>query len=215
MQTTVIFGVVVAAGEARRMGGASKPLSSLGGRSLIEHVVARVAPQVDRLALNLRPGDRAAANAMFGPAHPLLDDLYDSGQGPLGGVLAGLDWLAAEGAAHWLATFPGDTPFLPGDIVAQLAAARTAAPPTPVVAHDGRRLQPLCSLWPLDCREPLRRGIEEGAFRSLYHTLDALGAATCRLSAPADAFFNINTADDLLRAEQIMQAGGPHPHDLR
>jgi len=104
------------------------------------------------------------------------------------------------GDIAWLATAPADTPFLPEDLVAQLRAA--ARKGTPVYAADSERAHYLCALWPVTALAPLREGFESGALQSLNRALETLGAVECRVSAPPLAFFNVNTAEDLSRAEQ-------------
>ena len=84
-----VFGLILAGGEGRRMG-ADKAQVTLGGRPMLAHVLDRIAPQVERLALSAN-GDPARL-APFGL--PVLPDAGES-RGPLSGVLAGLCWAAA------------------------------------------------------------------------------------------------------------------------
>ena len=86
-----IFGVILAGGGARRMGGQDKALLMLGGQSLLAHVQGRFAPQVERLAISAN-GDAAR----FGTGVVVLADA--ASQGPLSGLLAALDWAAPLGA---------------------------------------------------------------------------------------------------------------------
>ena len=105
------------------MGGADKPLLTLGGRTLLEHVVGRLAPQCpDGLALSAN-GDPARFSGFPGPIVP---DTVPGHPGPLAGILAGLDFLAARGGAEdgHVLSVPGDAPFLPPDLAARLLAAR-------------------------------------------------------------------------------------------
>ena len=81
-----IFGVILAGGTGRRMGGADKALLRVGGCSLLSHAINRLEPQVERLALSAN-GD-AARFAGFGL--PVLPDAV--ALGPLAGVLAALRW---------------------------------------------------------------------------------------------------------------------------
>ncbi|MEM6490044.1 MAG: NTP transferase domain-containing protein, partial [Pseudomonadota bacterium] len=83
-----IAGVILAGGLARRMGGGDKALLALAGRPLLAHVIERLAPQVDGLALNAN-GDPARF-ARFGL--PVLADTVPGFAGPLAGVLAGMRW---------------------------------------------------------------------------------------------------------------------------
>ena len=99
----MIAGVILAGGRATRMGGGDKGLRVVGGRRLIDHVIARLGPQVAALAINAN-GDPARLSE-FGL--PVLADSLPDHPGPLAGVLAGLDWAAAQGARSDLPAVPG------------------------------------------------------------------------------------------------------------
>ncbi|MGA2794315.1 MAG: NTP transferase domain-containing protein, partial [Roseiarcus sp.] len=86
------LGVVLAGGLARRMGGGDKAMVKVGGRTMLERVVARLAPQCDGLILSAN-GDPARF-AAFGL--PVVADAVEGFAGPLAGVLAALDWAAAN-----------------------------------------------------------------------------------------------------------------------
>src|SRR5262245_31004025 len=118
--TSPIAGVILAGGLSRRMGGGDKCLRLLGGQPILAHIIGRARPQVETLALNAN-GDPARF-AAFGL--PVVADSVEGFVGPLGGILAGLDWAAAS-APHcrWLASFAGDAPFLPTDLVARFTQA--------------------------------------------------------------------------------------------
>ena len=91
-----VAGVLLAGGLSRRMGGGDKCLRILGSMTILDRIVARVRPQVTTLVLNAN-GDPARF-ASFGL--PVLADPVAGHPGPLAGVLAGLDWAAAQGATH-------------------------------------------------------------------------------------------------------------------
>jgi molybdopterin-guanine dinucleotide biosynthesis protein A len=120
-------------------------LLDLAGQSLLDRIISRVRPQASPIALSAN-GDPARF-AAFGL--PVLPDGAFAGQGPLAGVLAGLDWAASLGADALL-TVPGDTPFIPPD----LAAALT---PPPVCATSAGQVHHLVALWPTAARDALRR----------------------------------------------------------
>ena len=197
MTRTGIAGVIIAGGKGTRIGG-GKPFLPFGGTTLIEAVIARVQPQVDHLALNLpKTAPRPAPHLPYLP-DPLFADI-----GPLNGLLAGLNWLPQS--CDWLASFPCDTPFLPRDLVARLAAARSAE--RPVVVAAGEQIHALCALWPRAGFWSLRREVEAGRIRAMREALALLDAV--RLQVPADdpAFFNVNTPEDLAEADRLCRAG--------
>lgn len=189
----MIAGVVLAGGLSRRMGGGDKALLELGGVPLVAHVLARLAPQVERLLISAN-GDPARF-ARFG--QEVRADCCGDHAGPLAGILTALDW-AAEGGARWLLSAAADTPLLPLDLGQRLDAARAAQGARLAVATSGGRLHPVCALWPVELRAELRRIlVDEGLHR--------LGAAVARFAParvewpaqPVDPFFNVNTAADL------------------
>ena len=196
-----VAGVIVAGGEAARLGG-EKPFLPFRGHSLLDAVIARVRPQVDVLALNLRAD--AAPKAAGRYSEPILTDTVPGSVGPLAGIVTGLEWVRELGGIEWMASFPGDTPFLATDLVATLSGAVVGN--VPVFAQDGEAAQYLCALWPLSALEPLRAGVESGNLRSLYRAYEELGAICCRVPSPAHAFFNVNTAEDLVEAERLAAA---------
>ena len=198
-----VCGVIVAGGKATRMGGNEKPLIRLAGRPLVDHVVIRVRPQVAQLALNVKESVAPSYRETAARGLPVLADAFHGGAGPIGGVLAGLEWAAAHGHA-WLATFPADTPFLPLDLIDRLTASKVGD--APVVAVAGGRYQPLCALWPADCRADIAEGVSAGRYRSLWWTLERLRAVPCSFE-DGDAFFNINTDEDLALAERGSSGG--------
>ncbi len=96
-------GVILAGGLARRMGGGDKPMREIAGKPILSHVIERVGPQCGALVLNAN-GD-AARFAAFGL--PVVADTVEGFAGPLAGILAGLDWAAAQ-QAQWLVSVAGD-----------------------------------------------------------------------------------------------------------
>jgi molybdopterin-guanine dinucleotide biosynthesis protein A len=197
------LGLVLAGGRATRMGGGDKSLLLLDDRPILAHVVERLRPQVDLLALNAN-GDPARF-AAFGL--PVLPDSVPGFAGPLAGVLAGLDWAAGEGAAA-IVTAAGDTPFFPRDLVATLRAAAAEAgaglaeAATPGEGRGARH--PTFGLWPVALREELRSALAAGV-RKVTAWTEPLGCAQAVFADP-DAFFNVNTPEDLLRARTLAEA---------
>lgn len=193
------LGVILAGGQATRMGGGDKGLLSLGTGTLLSSVIARLDPQVAQTALNAN-GDAARFGA-FGL--PVLPDSIDGFAGPLAGVLAGLDWAAAQGA-QTIVTAAADTPFFPCDLVPRLLLAAEGMD-TPIAlaatpdAKRGQAHHPTFGLWPVALREDLRAALD-GGLRKVVLWTQMHGAATA-LFPDETAFFNVNTPEDLIRAE--------------
>lgn len=201
---TDLPGVILAGGRASRMGGGDKGLREVGGRTLLARVIARLEPQCGPLALNAN-GD---PGRFAGLGLPVLPDSLPDRPGPLAGVLAGLDWAAADGASA-IVTAAADTPFFPADLVVRLEAAAGPSGLALAAAPDATgKLQrhPTFGLWPVALRHDLRAALE-GGLRKIVLWTDRHGAGTAAFEAtPFDPFFNVNTPEDILEAERLLSA---------
>lgn len=201
------LGVILAGGQSRRMGGGDKCLTPLGDATLLTHVIERLSPQVEDICLNAN-GD-AARFAAYNL--PVISDTIDGFAGPLAGVLAGLDWAAAQGADH-IVTAAADTPFFPADIVPRLLlASEIENKPIAMAATPNEAgkvmLHPVFGLWPVDSREDLRAALT-GGMRKVILWADTHGVAKAVFSTdPFDPFFNVNTPEDLAQARRYLAVG--------
>jgi molybdopterin-guanine dinucleotide biosynthesis protein A len=199
-----VAGVIIAGGTGARMGGCEKLLMPLDDGLLIDRLIPLAQPQVDALAINVRAASMPLYRPWLDCGIAFIHDGSPVPIGPLGGVIAGLEWMAGLGGTYdWLATFPGDGPFLPADLVQRLLAAAQSAPsPRPAVVHDGQRLQNLFALWPRGCLDALRAAVENGAVRSVHRALEQL-QYTPVMFDDQELFLNINTPGDLERAKGL------------
>jgi molybdopterin-guanine dinucleotide biosynthesis protein A len=194
-------GLVLAGGLARRMGGGDKALIRIGRETILERALARLAPQCAGMVLNAN-GDPTRF-ARFGL--PVVADDVAGFAGPLAGILAGLDWLAANAPAiAWLASVPGDCPFLPRDLVRRLHAARAAAGVPLACAKSGDWRHPVVGLWPVGLREDLRRALVDEGLRKIELWTARHGVGLAEWPAdPVDPFFNVNTPEDAEQAQRF------------
>ncbi len=209
-----VVAVILAGGQARRFGGGDKSLLEVGGRSILARVIAALATDVAAIAISAN-GD---PSRFAGFGLPVVADAAFAGEGPLAGLLAGLDWAAGQGADSVL-TVPGDTPFIPRGLPRVLA-------PAPACASSNGWLHYLVALWPVACRQALRDWLQGGggasalgsrppsraASRGVRHFAASLGMRRVDFAAcPWDPFLNVNTADDLAAARALaarVDAGG-------
>ena len=203
------LGVILAGGLATRMGGGDKALLPLGGRPMLDHVVERLAPQVDAMALSANgDAERFAAYGL-----PVLGDSIDGYPGPLAGVLAGLDWAAEHGAAS-IITVASDTPFFPKDLAQRmLGAAQGQTHPLVLAATPRGQEQtrsmtkglirhPTFGLWPVALRHDLREALSDGLKKVVLWTEKHGGREVVFDDPDTDPFFNVNTPEDLVEAER-------------
>ncbi len=211
---TLPLGVILAGGQATRMGGGDKGLLPLGDTTILGHVIDRLTPQVAGLALNAN-GDPARFASL---GLPVLPDSIADFPGPLAGVLAGLDWAATQGA-ETIVTVAADTPFFPRDLVACLQhAARgmthplvLAATPRPdnertkSMTRSGLIRHPTFGLWPVALRDDLRHALSDGLRKVVLWTEKHAGREAL-FEAPGDPFFNVNTPEDLQQARAMLES---------
>ena len=195
-----IVGIVLAGGRSSRMGGNDKCLQPLGGKPMLAHVLARLRPQVSEILVSTN-SDRFAGFGM-----PVVADNVSGFQGPLAGVEAGLAWVAVN-CPHvaWAVTVPGDTPFIPADLVRRLAEADRAAG-TMAVARSETGVHPVVAVWLVSMADDLKAALA-GGLRNVSRWAEMQGAAQVFFPASeiggreVDPFFNINRKEYLAEAE--------------
>jgi molybdopterin-guanine dinucleotide biosynthesis protein A len=199
---TDIAGVVLAGGLSRRMGGGDKSLRLLGGRPILAQIIERARPQVSALVLNAN-GDPARL-AFFGL--PIVADSIEGFAGPLAGILAGLDWAAAQAPqCRYVVSIASDTPFFPRDLVARLAQAVETEGADLACAASGGQVHPVFGLWRVDLREALRRALVEEQLHKVDRWTARYKVAKVDFAAqPFDPFFNANRPEDLAEAERLL-----------
>jgi molybdopterin-guanine dinucleotide biosynthesis protein A len=195
------LGVVLAGGLARRMGGGDKARVRVGGGTILERVLASLRPQCARIIINANGDPARFADSGL----TVVADDVPGFAGPLAGILAGLDWAAAQmPEVADIVSVPGDCPFLPGDLVARLAAARAEGGVPLACARSGDWRHPVVGLWPIGLRADLRRALVEEDLHKIEVWTARHGVAIAEWpAAPVDPFFNVNTPEDAAAAERM------------
>jgi molybdenum cofactor guanylyltransferase len=200
------LGLVLAGGLARRMGGGDKARIEINGVSILDRVLATLSAQCPRIVINANGDPRRFEDTGL----PVIPDNVAGHPGPLAGILAGLDWLAAQNLGiEWMVSVPGDCPFLPDDLVERLhAARRKMGVGVPLAcARSGEWRHPVVGLWPLALRADLRKALVEEDLRKIDIWTARHGVAIADWPAePVDPFLNVNTPEDVAQAEQIENA---------
>jgi molybdenum cofactor guanylyltransferase len=190
-----ITGLVLAGGRGTRMGGVDKGLQLHRGKPLAAHALERLRPQVGRVMINAN----RHADAYAGLGVPVVPDTLPDHPGPLAGFLAGL----ARCETPWMVTVPCDTPSFPPDLVARLGAQVLANDADLAIAvtcdADGEQIQPVFCLLKTSLMPALQAFTDAG--QSKIGLWVSQQRSVQVLFDDARAFFNINTPDELRRAE--------------
>jgi len=200
--TNAVFGILLAGGLARRMGGGDKGLKTIGGKTILSRIIATVAPQCAGLLINANgETDRFASFGL-----PVVRDGIPDFAGPLAGILAGLDWLTAHDPDCELAiSIPTDTPFLPDDLVPRLLDARGKSEADIAIATSGGSAHPVAGLWPVAIRHDLRHALVDEHIHKMAVFIGRHKVAHADWPVePFDPFFNANEPRDIKAAEKIL-----------
>jgi len=203
-------GVILAGGLGRRMGGGDKPLMTIGGRPMLDRVVERLTPQVDKVVLNAN-GDPAR---FAGYGLPVVPDSIQGFAGPLAGLHAGMRWAEKNmPQARFIVSAAADTPFFPENLVPRLTACGADAEDTIALAASPAGTHPVFGRWPVAVADDLEAFLKTGESGKILVFADRY----IRLNVPfeeialsnggtVDPFFNVNTPEEAARAEEIAAA---------
>jgi molybdenum cofactor guanylyltransferase len=192
-----VAAAIIAGGAARRLGGATKPLLEVGGRAVADRQLALLRPIFPRLLVVANdPAPWRARGVEVVPDRV-------AGAGPLAGLSAALE---AAGDVEAVVCLAGDLPFLSP---ALLTALRDGAPEADALApRPAGRAEPLCARYAVRVRAAVDARLAGGQL-ALHELLEALAtvwlddAALAALDPAGLSFVNLNTPDDLRRAEEI------------
>jgi molybdopterin-guanine dinucleotide biosynthesis protein A len=200
-----LLGCVLAGGQSRRMGGGDKSLMDVGGSTMLDLILARLAPQLSDIILNAN-GDPDRFGRF---PHPVVADPVGDHAGPLAGILAGLTFAQQQRpqVTH-VVSVAGDTPFFPTDLVPRIAAAVPADRPVIALASSSDRLHPVFGLWPVALRADLHDWLARGESGKVLAFVDRHESVEVSFDADAatgmDPFFNANRPDDLTTVRQAL-----------
>lgn len=213
-----LVGVVLAGGEGRRMGpGVPKPLRLFDGRPMVAHVVERLRPQVMDLVIvanDLPSRFRALKVPVIADPPEIVRAARKEGRrlGPLAGILAGMEWtLKHHPHAGWIVTAPADVPMLPLDLTVRLCGhMHVPEPDVLMVRHRGRR-EHTVAVWSVALAADLRRAILEEGMRRVEEFARRHRFAELAWPGSGAGFMNVNTPEDLSRAERLLVQARPAP----
>jgi len=196
-----ICGLILAGGQARRMGGGDKCLLPLAGKSLLQRTIERAQPQVDHLLLNANGNSLRFARSKL----PVVPDQVEEFKGPLAGIHAGLCWMRdADPDNEWMMSFASDTPFFPTDLVERLKTAVQTHSVRIAVAESHQQMHPTFALWHASLIDIIEETLNHEKIPSLQEFVNSQKMISVDFaSKDYDPFFNINAPQDLYRAENI------------
>ena len=191
-----VTGIIQAGGGSTRMGGEPKALMELGGRRIIERVLAALRPVVDDVLIVTNTPELYAFLEL-----PMVADVYPN-HGSLGGIYSGLK--AAAGQAAF--TVACDMPFLRPEIV-ELVVRRSGEGDV-VIPRVGDQLETLHAAYGKACLPHIEERLISGrlkitGFFPSVRVVEIAEEEIARFCDPRLVFMNVNTPDELRRAREL------------
>lgn len=198
-----LLGVILAGGLSRRMEGREKSLLELNNKTLISHVADRLKQQTENVILNAN-GDAERFSQL---GLKVQKDTIDGFAGPLAGVLAGMRWAQKNTQATHIITAAADTPFFPNSYVEQMLIKAVQENAQIALAASNCRRHPVFGLWPIKLVDELEIFLVDENNRKVMLFVERY--TNCQvefenLENDVDPFFNVNTPDDMKKAQEIM-----------
>lgn len=196
-----ITGCILIGGKSSRMGGGIKSLKYFNNKCILDKIIERSKSQVSSLAINSNRNNKELRKYLL----PIFPDVIKGFKGPLAGIHASLNWAKKNNPNHkWVMTFAGDTPFFPKNIVERLYYEAIKQNAKIIIAKSFERKHPVFGLWHISLEKDLSKSIINKNIRKIEHWAKTHLFKTVNFSEKKfDPFFNINTLDDLLKAEKI------------
>jgi molybdenum cofactor guanylyltransferase len=189
---------VIAGGASSRYGGAPKGLVEVGGRRMLDRVIRTLERATGQLPVLIANAPEAPA---WRPDLTVTPDVLP-GQGSLGGILTAVETVGPALCVAW------DMPFVPADLLVALAGLLADADAALPESDSRRGLEPLCAAYGPACGPAIRAAIARGDVRAIgFHGAVRVAhlprAAVLQYGDPAVLFFNVNSPDDLARADLL------------
>jgi molybdopterin-guanine dinucleotide biosynthesis protein A len=200
MEDNNILAVVLAGGKSKRFG-EDKNQVKLGEKTLLEHVLSKINNKFEEILivsshnLEIKKSENIT----------IIPDCFDD-FGPLAGVLSSMKWVKENKKQYkWVATFPSDTPFFEISIIEEYKKRININDSSLYFIKSNNKRHNIFGLWSIDLLDVLEDDLKNNNFRKVEDWADKIGVKTIDIEVNKyDPFFNINTKEDLKKAEEIL-----------
>jgi molybdenum cofactor guanylyltransferase len=195
----IFTGVILAGGQARRMGGQDKGLIELNGSPMIQYVLDAIVPQVNKVIINANRNSDIYSH--YG--YEVIGDEFEGFFGPLAGMASSMRKVTTS----FMLTAPCDSPFVPDDLAKRLYIQMAKKDADISVAHDGERIQPVFVLLKTSLLDSMLDFLNKGE-RKIDKWFEQHKLAVTDFSDKPDTFININNRDELSMIESKLKERG-------
>ena len=194
-----MMALIMIGGKSSRMGGGIKSLLEFNNKNIFDRILEKLKPQIDKIIINTNLNEEKFAKYQL----PIIKDLKEGYLGPLAGIHSAMSWSIEHiPEVEWLITLPGDTPFIPHDLISKFQN-KISKNLKIILAQSNKHTHPIIGAWHISLFMSLDRHLNKGTRKILtwakLHSIDYINYNYQKY----DPFFNINTKDDLEKAINI------------
>jgi len=200
MDHSNILGVVLAGGKSQRFG-EDKCQVKLGDKLLIDYILSEILDEFKEVLLI--SNNKIKYN--YSNKISLVEDTK-KGLGPLGGILTAMKWIRQNNKNYkWISTFPSDTPFFKKQILNNFLEEIKNYEGKLFFINSNDTRHNIFGLWSIDLLERLEKDLDNGE-RKVEMWANKIGVKSINMKFEnKDPFFNINTKEDLTKAEEYLE----------
>jgi len=200
MDHSNILGVVLAGGKSQRFG-EDKCQVKLGDKLLIDYILSEIIDEFKEVLLISNNKIKYNNSNKIS----LVEDLK-RGLGPLGGILTAMKWIKKNNRSYkWISTFPSDTPFFKKKILNNFLEEIKGYEGKLFFINSNDTRHNIFGLWSIDLLESLEKDLDNGE-RKVEMWANKIGVKSINTKFEnKDPFFNINTKEDLTKAEEYLE----------
>jgi molybdopterin-guanine dinucleotide biosynthesis protein A len=194
-----MIALIMIGGESRRMGGGIKSFIKFNDKYIFDRVLETAKKQIKKIIINCNVEE----TKLYKYKIPIIKDLKNGYMGPLAGIHAAMSWIRNnDPQIEWLITLPGDTPFIPADLISNFKN-KILHNTKIILAQSENKIHPIVGAWHLSLYDSLDSQLDLGIRKILswaeLHPLDFVKYPI----ESFDPFFNINTKEDINIAAKI------------
>ena len=194
-----ILPVVLAGGKSKRFG-EDKSQTQLGSKILIDYILSEIINDFNEVIIVANDPIKCLSSNKITKIKDYKKDL-----GPWGGVLSAMKWVKDNHKKYqWIVTFPSDTPFFKISVLNEFFNKINKKESELFFMKFNEKRHNIFGLWSMDLIDQLEKDLENGS-RKVEKWANDIGVKIINMSyEKEDPFFNINTKEDLKKAEKIL-----------
>jgi len=194
-----MIALIMIGGQSKRMGGVNKSFIEFNNKKIFDKILERIKPQIENIIVNCNDEEEKLKKYKI----PIIKDIKKGYLGPLAGIHSAMNWITNNHSdIKWLITLPGDTPFIPQNLISSFK--NKISPKSKIIlVQSNFKTHPIIGAWHISLLSSLNSQLDKGLRKIMtwakLYPIDYINYPT----ESYDPFFNINTKEDIIKAIEI------------